>query len=84
MSVYYEDPEKVDALAEKLLQRAERRILVDNYYTYHNVAKGVNTSNVQGDIYFSNSLYMCLFTNSLSVHLIELHIPLREHIGFKY
>ena len=50
MSVYYEDPEKVDALAESLLQRAERRILVDNHYTYEHVAKATNTSNVQGDI----------------------------------
>lgn len=50
MSVYYEDPDKVDALAENLLQRAEQRILVDNYYTYDHVAKASNASNVQGDI----------------------------------
>ena len=53
MSVYYEDPEKVDALAERLLQRAQQRILVDNYYTYEYVANSSNLSatNIQGNIF---------------------------------
>ena len=84
MSVYFEDSKKVDALAERLLQRAEQRILVDNYYTYEYVANSSNLSgsNVQGSIFaIHDFFYFCI--NALSVHLVEVHIPLRERIGFK-
>ena len=51
MSVYYDDPDKVDALAERLLQRAEQRLLVTNYYTYEHVANpsNVRRENVKGN-----------------------------------
>ena len=42
MSVYYDEEEKVDSLAEGILQRADRRVLVHNYYTYDQVAKRSN------------------------------------------
>ena len=78
MSVYFEDSEKVDALAERLLQRAEQRILVDNYYTYEYVANSSNLSgsNVQGSIFaihdFFLFLHKCTFsTSGRSTHSIE-------------
>lgn len=38
MSIFFDHPDKADAAAEKFLQRAEQRILVNNHYTYDHVA----------------------------------------------
>ena len=49
MSTWSEDLGVIEARAEAFLQRAERRILVDNWYTYEHVKKsGNNLSSVAG------------------------------------
>ena len=61
MSLFFDDPDKADAAAERFLQRAEQRILVDNHYTYDHVAKSLYSSNtVDGNTFcitFQNNIF---------------------------
>ena len=84
MSLYSEDIRKIDAQAEKILQRAENRVLVVNNYTYEYVAglRNKSASNVQGNIsvIIINEHILGFYqsvTSTFSVDLIEVHIPMR-------
>ena len=85
MSLYSEDIRKIDAQAEKILQRAENRVLVVNNYTYEYVAglRNKSASNVQGNIsvIIINEHILGFYqsvTSTFSVDLIEVHIPMRS------